>query len=42
MAATKWQAHSVRGFISGTLKKKMGVAVRSTQTDGERSCSIKP
>jgi Protein of unknown function (DUF3489) len=37
MAATHWQAHSVRGFISGTLKKKMGLAVRSSKNgSGER------
>jgi uncharacterized protein DUF3489 len=42
MAATEWQAHSVRGFISGALRKKMGLAVESTTgADGERSYSIK-
>ena len=42
MAATKWQAHSVRGFISGALRKKMGFTVESTKSaDGERSYSIK-
>ena len=43
MAATEWQAHSVRGFISGALRKKMGLTVESTKSsDGERSYSIKP
>jgi len=42
MKATGWQAHSVRGFLSGTLRKKMGLAVTSTKgEDGERSYSIK-
>jgi len=42
MKATGWQAHSVRGFISGTLGKKMGLTVVSIKTgDGERSYSIK-
>ena len=42
MKATDWQAHSVRGFISGTLGKKMSLTVVSAKTeDGERSYSIK-
>ena len=41
MEATQWQAHSVRGFISGTLGKKMGLNVLSTKsTEGERTYSI--
>jgi hypothetical protein len=42
LKATGWQPHSLRGFISGTLGKKMGLSVTSTKgEDGERSYSIK-
>ena len=42
MKATGWQPHSVRGFLSGTVGKKMGLAVISTKgEDGERSYSVK-
>jgi len=38
MAATDWLAHSVRGFISGGLGKKMGLSVESfKRSDGERA-----
>jgi hypothetical protein len=41
MKATGWQAHSVRGFLSGTLGKKMGLAVESKKReDGERQYKI--
>jgi len=41
--ATGWQPHSVRGFLSGTIGKKMGLTVTSTKgEDGERNYSIKP
>ena len=41
MKATGWQAHSVRGFLSGTLCKKMGLKVQSSKRgDGERVYSI--
>ena len=41
MQATSWQAHSVRGFISGTLGKKMGLTVTSTKRqDGARVYSV--
>jgi hypothetical protein len=37
MKATDWQAHSVRGFISGTLTKDMGLKVVSSKREsGER------
>jgi hypothetical protein len=34
--AIGWQAHSVRGVISGSIKKKLGLAVASEKIDGER------
>jgi len=41
MQATDWQAHSVRGFISGSLTKKMGLNVESfKRPDGERAYRI--
>jgi hypothetical protein len=42
MKTTGWQPHSIRGFISGTLTKKLGLTVVSTKTeDGERTYSVK-
>jgi hypothetical protein len=42
MKATGWQPHSVRGFLSGTVGKKMGMEVTSSKgEDGERSYSVK-
>jgi hypothetical protein len=42
LKATGWQPHSLRGFLSGTVGKKMGLTVTSTKgEDGERSYSVK-
>jgi len=39
--ATGWQAHSVRGALSGTLKKKLDLSITSERTDsGERRYRI--
>jgi hypothetical protein len=41
MKATGWQAHSVRGLISGTLGKKLGIKINSAKReDGERVYSL--
>jgi hypothetical protein len=43
MKATGWQAHSVRGFISGGLIKKAGLQVESfKREDGARAYAIRP
>ncbi len=41
MKATGWLPHSVRGFLSGTIGKKMGLTVTSNKgEDGERTYSV--
>jgi hypothetical protein len=42
MAATQWQAHSVRGFISGQLGKRMGLRVKSFRRDSGRVYRLRP
>jgi hypothetical protein len=42
MKTTGWQAHSIRGFLSGTVGKKLGLKVTSSKAeDGERTYSVK-
>jgi hypothetical protein len=39
--ATGWQAHSVRGFLSGAIGKKMGLRVESSKrADDDRSYHV--
>jgi hypothetical protein len=41
MKATDWQTHTVRGFISGMLGKRMGLTIESTRSEsGERTYKI--
>ncbi len=41
MAATGWQSHSVRGFISAQLSKRLGFRVMSFKRQGERVYRIR-
>jgi hypothetical protein len=41
MKATGWQPHSIRGFLSGTIRRKMKLSVMIVKReDGERTYSV--
>jgi hypothetical protein len=41
MAATEWQQHSVRGFLAGVIRKKLGLNLVSEESDDGRVYRIK-
>jgi hypothetical protein len=41
MTATEWQQHSVRGFLAGVVRKKLGLKLVSERTDKGRVYRIK-
>jgi hypothetical protein len=41
VTATEWQPHSVRGFLAGVVRKKLGLNLVSEQTDKGRVYRIK-
>src|SRR5579864_1450306 len=37
-----WQAHSVRGFLAGTVKKRLGLKLNSNKSKGTRHYFVPP
>ncbi len=40
--ATGWQGHSVRGFLSGAVKKKRGLTILTDRSSGETRYRLSP
>ena len=40
MKATRWQAHTVRGFLSRKVSKSLGLPIDSFRRDGERVYAV--
>lgn len=40
MKTTGWQQHSVRGFLAGDVRKRLGLTLESDKSDGERHYRI--
>jgi hypothetical protein len=40
MQETGWQQHSVRGFLAGVVRKKLGLKLQSKKVDSERTYRI--
>jgi len=38
--ATGWQRHSIRGFLAGTVRKKLKLPLRSDKIDGTRTYRV--
>jgi hypothetical protein len=42
MQETGWQQHSVRGFLAGVVRKRLGLNLQSKKVDGKRTYRIGP
>jgi hypothetical protein len=42
MKATGWREHSVRGFLAGVVRKKLGLMLTSQKVAGERLYKVSP